>query len=402
MAIEEARFLGYDPAGDAVFQDLSYPSDAPRSWVAGTSFPQLDSPDVFRLSREAAQSSYGNAYAAVNEIHPALSKRIPFSEQELAERAAEFDKWFGITPSVDDGSEDRRELIERTKEFLTRAAESAAEDREAELEQRQIIRESAAFHGGWVPGNPTEEQRQQLREDYLRRQEWNELIEKASAEEAQHKPITEMTGEEIVSEARRAHAQMAQLSERLERAEGTERAQIREEIKPFAKRENELREEYLSRRKAEALGEPSREQTIRALRAFAKDRAQEDCELPEVVIATKLANQLAAGEKNIDLSQGYWTTNAAAAEERHQKALEYLEKNLGPVLRQAEKQTETLDYGKAIAHGNKQQEVLAVANHDIKRGIANAAGLLQSAANHNHHVVETPRLSISEGLGGGL
>ena len=402
MAIEKARFLGYDPAGDALFQDLSYPSDAPRSWVAGTSFPQLDSPDVFRLSREAAQSSYGNAYAAVNEIHPALSKRIPFSEQELAERAAEFDKWFGITPSVDDGSEDRRELIERTKEFLTRAAESAAEDREAELEQRQIIRESAAFHGGWVPGNPTEEQRQQLREDYVRRQEWNELIEKASAEEAQHKPITEMTGEEIVSEARRAHAQMAQLSERLEKAEGTERAQIREEMKPFAKRENELREEYLSRRKAEALGEPSREQTIRALRAFAKDRAQEDCELPEVVIATKLANQLAAGEKNIDLSQGYWTTNPAAAEERHQKALEYLEKNLGPVLRQAEKQTETLDYGKAIAHGNKQQEVLAVANHDIKRGLANAAGLLQSAANHNHHVVETPRLSISEGLGGGL
>jgi len=402
MAIEKARFLGYDPAGDAVFQDLSYPSDAPKSWIAGTSFPQLDSPDVFRLSREASEKSYGNAYAAVNEIHPELSRRIPFSEQELAERAAEFDRWFGITPSVDEGVEDRRELIERTKEFLTRAAERAGEDREAELEQRQIIRESAAFHGGWVPGNPTEEQRQQLREDYVRRQEWNELIEKASAEEAQHKPITEMTGEEIVSEARRAHAQLAQLSERLEKAEGTERAQIREEMKPFAKRENELREEYLSRRKAEALGEPSREQTIRALRAFAKDRAQEDCELPEVVIATKLANQLAAGEKNIDLSQGYWTTNPAAAEERHQKALEYLEKNLGPVLRQAEKQTETLDYGKAIAHGNKQQEVLAVANHDIKRGIANAAGLLQSAANHNHHVVETPRLSISEGLGGGL
>ena len=402
MAIEKARFLGYDPAGDAVFQDLSYPSDAPRSWVAGTSFPQLDSPDVFRLSREAAQSSYGNAYAAVNEIHPALSKRIPFSEQELAERAAEFDKWFGITPSVDDGSEDRRELIERTKEFLTRAAERAAEDREAELEQRQIIRESAAFHGGWVPGNPTEEQRQQLREDYVRRQEWNELIEKRSVDEPQQKPMTEMTREEIVSEARLAHARLAQLNERLEKAEGTERAQIREEMKPFAKRENELRDEYLSRRKTEALGEPSREQTIRILRAFAKDRSQEDYAVPEVAIAKNLANQLEAGTKQIDLSQRYWTTNPAEAEERHQKAVEYLQKNLGPVLRHAEKQTERLDYGKAIAHGNKQQEVLAVANHDIKRGMANAAGLLQSAANHNHHVVETPRLSISEGLGGGL
>jgi hypothetical protein len=402
MAIEKARFLGYDPAGDAVFQDLSYPSDAPKSWIAGTSFPQLDSPDVFRLSRDAAEKSYGNAYAAVNEIHPELSRRIPFSEQELAERAAEFDQWFGITPSVDDGVEDRRELIKRTKEVLTRAAERAGEDREAEVEQRQMIRESAAFHGGWVPGNPTEEQRQQLREDYVRRQEWNELVEKRSVDQAQQKPITEMTREEIVSEARLAHAQLAHLNERLERTEGTERAQIREEMKPFAKRENELRDEYLSRRKAEALGEPSREQTIRILRAFAKDRSQEDYAVPEVAIARNLANQLEAGAKQIDLSQRYWTANSAEAEERHQKALDYLEKNLGPVLRQAEKQAERLDYGKAIAHGNKQQEVLAVANHDIKRGLANAAGLLQSAANHNHHVVQAPRLSISDGMGGGL
>ena len=75
---------------------------------------------------------------------------------------------------------------------------------------------------------------------------------------------------------------------------------------------------------------------------------------------------------------------------------------MGPVLRQAEKQTERLGYGKAIAHGNKEQEVLAVTNHNIYRGLANAAGLLQSAANHSHPVVETPRLSIAEGLGGGL
>jgi hypothetical protein len=124
--------------------------------------------------------------------------------------------------------------------------------------------------------------------------------------------------------------------------------------------------------------------------------------VPEVAIARNMANQLEAGAKQIDLSQRYWTTNPAEAEERHQKALEYLEKNLGPVLRQAKKQTGRLEYGKAIAHGNKQQEVLAVTNRDIKRGLANAAGLLQSAAKHNHHVVETPRLSISEGLGGGL
>ena len=340
MATQNARFLGYDPAGDAVFQDLAYPSDGPKSWIAGTSFPQLDSPDVFRMSRETAERTYGKAYAAVDELHPQLSRRNALSELEVA---AAFDRWFGMAASADDGLEDRRELIERTKEFLTRATERAAEDREAELAQRQIIRESAAFHGDWVPGNPAEDQRHQLGDDHVRRQEWNELIEKRSLDESQQKSISEMTREEIVTEARLVHAHLSQLNESLEKFDGAERARLREEMKPFAKRENELREEYLSRRKAEALGGPSREQTIRILRAFARDRAQEDYAVPEVAIARNMANQLEAGAKEIDLSQRYWTTNPAEAEDRHQRALEYLEKHLGPVLRQAEKQTERLD-----------------------------------------------------------
>ena len=60
--------------------------------------------------------------------------------------------------------------------------------------------------------------------------------------------------------------------------------------------------------------------------------------------------------------------------------------------------TERLDYGHAIAAG--QKEVLAL-NHDMKYGLARATGVLQTAANHSHHVVQAPRLSISEGLGGG-
>lgn len=401
MAVEKTRFLGYDPAGDAVFQDLAYSSDAPKSWIFGTSFPQLDSPDVFRLSREVAERSYGSAYAAVDEIHPQLNRRIPFSEQELAQKAAEFDQSFGITQTENAG-EDRRELIQSTKEFLARAADRAVGERAEEMEQQKIFRESSAFHGGWVPGDPSEEQRQQLREDYKRRQEWNELLDKAPVESRQLRPLAEMTQHDIVHEARVVHAHLVQLNERFEKLEGNEKAQMREDMKPLAKRENELRDEYLARRKGEALTGNSREQSIRMLRAFAKDRAQPDYAAPEVAIATSLANQLEAGARNINLSQRYWTSNPAEAEERHRRALEYLEKNLAPALRQAEKQAERLDYGKAIAHGARQREVLAVSNHDIKRALANTAGLLQNAANHNHHAVEAPRLSISEGLGGGL
>ena len=69
--------------------------------------------------------------------------------------------------------------------------------------------------------------------------------------------------------------------------------------------------------------------------------------------------------KQIDLSQKYATSDASAAEERHRKAIE----NLTPVLKNAATMTERLDYGHAIAAG--QKEVLAL-NHDMKYGLARA------------------------------
>jgi hypothetical protein len=144
----------------------------------------------------------------------------------------------------------------------------------------------------------------------------------------------------------------------------------------------------------------SREDLIRQLRAYAeKDiKAQKEAEkeaqqkIPpylraETAIALNLANQLEAGAKTIDLSQRYATDDPVAAQARHQKALE----NLAPVLREAEKQTDRLQHGQALAHG--KGEVLALQN--FKQGIANGQGLLQKAAHSNNHHAQAPRLSIS-------
>ncbi len=146
----------------------------------------------------------------------------------------------------------------------------------------------------------------------------------------------------------------------------------------------------------------TREDLIRQLRAYAeKDiKAQKEAEkeaqqkIPpylraETAIALNLANQLEAGAKTIDLSQRYATDDPAAAQARHERALE----NLAPVLREAEKQTDRLQHGQALAHG--KGEVLAV--QQLNRGLTNAQGLLQKAAHHNNHQAQAPRLSMSDG-----
>ncbi len=145
----------------------------------------------------------------------------------------------------------------------------------------------------------------------------------------------------------------------------------------------------------------SREDLVRQLRAYAGKQieAQKRIEAQktggykyqqaEAAIALNLANQLEAGAKTIDLSQRYATDDPAAAQARHQRALE----NLAPVLREAEKQTEKLSHGQAIAHG--KGEVLALQN--LEQGLANTSGLLQRAGQHNNHQTQAPRLSMSDG-----
>jgi hypothetical protein len=100
-------------------------------------------------------------------------------------------------------------------------------------------------------------QRQEWRAAHERRQEWRGLIEAGSVSANGQersiqdlKPPAEMTKPEIVVEARELHAHFQQLYERFEQAAGSERAQLREEMKPLVTRENELREEYTGRGKA--------------------------------------------------------------------------------------------------------------------------------------------------------
>ena len=134
----------------------------------------------------------------------------------------------------------------------------------------------------------------------------------------------------------------------------------------------------------------SREDLVRQLRDFVDEEGEDPKRRgykyisAEAAIAANLANQMEAGAKKIDLSQRYATDDQAKAQDRHEEALQ----NLAPVLREAEKQTEKLSHGQAIAHG--KGEVLAV--QQLNWGLSNAQGLLQKAAQHNGHQAQAPRL----------
>jgi hypothetical protein len=198
--------------------------------------------------------------------------RVEYTEEELREKSAAFDQRFGNSAAelLNGGRPVDRELIDSTNEFLRRAADRAGLDRALELQERQQFREAAAVHGGWVPGGATEEQRQELRADYQQREEWNGIIEggsvaaKAPERSIQDvKPPSEMTKPEIVAEARDLHAHFKELMQRFEQTPaGPERSHLRDEMKPLVLRENELREEYTGRVKAEMTQDRVPEQSI--------------------------------------------------------------------------------------------------------------------------------------------
>jgi hypothetical protein len=138
------------------------------------------------------------------------------------------------------------ELVKSTNEFLVRAGDGAVAERAADIAQRQ-----------------------EVRGDYERRQEWNGLIEGGSVSvNGQErsvqdlKPPVELTKQEIVSEARELHAHFQQLMDRFDQAPAGQKAEIREEMKPVVTRDNELREEYTGRVKAELSQDRVPEQNI--------------------------------------------------------------------------------------------------------------------------------------------
>jgi hypothetical protein len=384
----------------------------------------VDSPEVeYIYDRRQGIELYRPAGLTLREAQlETLSERVcgGWTLQQFSEVAGK--PWYALA--------ERDETGNVVRQFTGYRGEMDEFARQYGLKPRELpaIAESQFLAEQMKSGEPGATERvtgPDFRLDQERRREWNALLEeRATAPEAakELKGLVDMTLQELVDEARQQHAQFLHLHERFEKAETDERLQLREQMKPIALRENELRDRYLSLRQEDALGDflqkmkgPSqgearnghslerqtvtptygRAETIRQLRAKADAACSEVEYVPgEAAIARNLANQLEAGVKKIDLSQNYGTTNQAEADERHRSAI----KNLGPFLMEARKMTDRLDYGQAIAAG--QKEVLAL-NHDIKHGLARVPGVLQTAANHSHHVVQAPRLSMSEGLSGG-
>ena len=61
------------------------------------------------------------------------------------------------------------------------------------------------------------------------------------------KPVTQMSSQEIVAEARGAHEQFQKLSEEYATASAPRREELRQEMQPLVNRERELREEFTGR-----------------------------------------------------------------------------------------------------------------------------------------------------------
>ena len=61
------------------------------------------------------------------------------------------------------------------------------------------------------------------------------------------KPASQLTNEQISAESRELHSRYERLMERYEQAPASQRAEIREEIKPVVNRERELRQEFTGR-----------------------------------------------------------------------------------------------------------------------------------------------------------
>jgi hypothetical protein len=139
--VRNVRFLGFDPAGEAVFQDLEYPSDAPRSVIVGTGLPALNSPDVFRMTDAQAKYWYGEHYDRLGDspnIHPELQHQRPEQRiQEPLNDMAEIDQVFQNKQDYQNGYEVRRWLLN---------ADLARERAHSSQPERQLVHDIAVNH----------------------------------------------------------------------------------------------------------------------------------------------------------------------------------------------------------------------------------------------------------------
>ena len=154
--------------------------------------------------------------------------------EEQMQLAAEFDERFGVTAQITvrqalEGEIFDAELVNSTNQFLQRAADRADDDRAEDLSRQQ-------------------------------KQDWNRLLvgggtATAGAITVSTRAAGELTKDEIITEGRDVRSRLDGLAPKLDSAmdssEREERMKIRDEMKPLAKRENELRDEYFERDRAE-------------------------------------------------------------------------------------------------------------------------------------------------------
>ena len=153
--------------------------------------------------------------------------------EEQMQLAAQFEQRYGQTAQVTakqalEGETFDAELVNSANQFLQRAADRADDDRAEDLSRKQ-------------------------------KQEWNGLVVGGTATPGaiavSSRAASELTKDEIVTEGRGLRTRLdglaAKLDSALDSSEHEERMKIRDEMKPLAKGENELRDEYFERDRAE-------------------------------------------------------------------------------------------------------------------------------------------------------
>ena len=129
------------------------------------------------------------------------------------------------------------ELVESTNQFLQRAADRADDDRREDLTRKQKQQWDGLVAGG--AGLIALSARQQTDDQAT----LNKL------------PVAELSRDEIITEARGVRARLDDLAAKLDEADEAERLKVRDEMKPLAKRENELRDEYFERPREQVISE---------------------------------------------------------------------------------------------------------------------------------------------------
>jgi hypothetical protein len=286
--------------GNNAFEFLNRPEQQIREDMRGV-FPQDSIDSAIREERERTIGTIGEVqayrFSAKTTDGREIEQMVAASNLYVAERQG----WDAIRERDQSGVQIASAKLEWTDaegpqvEYLYDKAQGFEVNRPSGItlshEQVKVAREDAAYRAAGLEPDASavpdvdrrsrvdtehelerfkKEQEIERRADHLRVRDWNGIVEDGSvaAKSPERsiqdlKPPSEMTKPEIVAEARDLHAHFTELMQRFEETPaGPERSHLRDEMKPLVLRENELREEYTGRVKAEMTQDRVPEQSI--------------------------------------------------------------------------------------------------------------------------------------------